>query len=63
MKLSVTQYAKIRKITRQGVLKQISKGRALPFVISYEKIGETWILNTTYSNQQISHIKKYFRNN
>jgi len=51
MKLSVTQYAKARGITRQAVLKQIAHGRLLPNVISYEKIGETWLLHTTYKNQ------------
>lgn len=51
MKLSVTQYAKIRGITRQAVLKQIANGRSLPNVTNYEKIGETWLLYTTYKDQ------------
>jgi hypothetical protein len=53
MKLSVTQYARARGITRQGVLKQIKHGRSLPFVSEYEKIGETYFLHTLYSNQHI----------
>jgi hypothetical protein len=50
MKLSVTQYARIRGITRQAVLKQIKHGRALPNVSHYEKIGETYLLHSTYSS-------------
>lgn len=44
MQLSVTQYAKKRKITRQAVLKQIKKNKILPYIESYEKVGETYIL-------------------
>jgi hypothetical protein len=53
MKLSVTQYARARGITRQAVLKQIKHGRLLPFVSEYEKIGETYFLHTSYTNQHI----------
>lgn len=53
MKLSVTQYAKARGITRQGVLKQIKHGRSLPNVTKYEKVGETYILHTSYIDQQV----------
>jgi len=53
MKLSVTQYAKIRGISRQAVLKQIKFGRSLPNVTLYEKIGETYLLHTTYNNQSV----------
>lgn len=51
MKLSVTQYAAMRGISRQAVLKQIAHSRSLPNVISYEKIGKTWFLETTYKDQ------------
>lgn len=44
MKISVTQYAKIRGITRQAVLKQIKFNRLLPGITKYEKIGETYVL-------------------
>lgn len=44
MKISVTQYAEIRGITRQAVLKQIKKGKSLPGIIKYEKIGATYVL-------------------
>lgn len=54
MKLSVTQYAQARGITRQAVLKQIKHGRSLPFVSEYEKIGETYFLHTSYTNQHIT---------
>lgn len=54
MKLSVTQYARARGISRQAVLKQIKHGRALPYVSEYEKIGETYFLHTSYSNQHIT---------
>jgi hypothetical protein len=54
MKLSVTQYAQVRKITRQAVLKQIKNNRNLPNVTKYEKIGETYFLYTTYSNNDIT---------
>jgi predicted DNA-binding protein YlxM (UPF0122 family) len=46
-KISVTQYAKSRGISRQAVLKQIKKGKNLPTIIKYEMIGTTYILYTT----------------
>lgn len=51
MKLSVTQYAAIRKITRQAVLKQIKKGKNLPYIVNYEKIGKTYLLYSTYNEK------------
>ena len=41
--LSVTEYAEIRGISRQAVLKRIGKSD-LPGVIKYEKVGSTYIL-------------------
>lgn len=43
-RLSVTEYAELRSIKRQAVLKQIKYGRKLPGIRSYEKVGETWVL-------------------
>lgn len=50
MKLSVTQYAAERGITRQAVLKQIKKGKSLPNVVKWEMIGKTYVLHTTYKS-------------
>lgn len=46
MKLSVTQYAESRGITRQAVLKQIKKGKELPNIAKVEMIGKTYVLYT-----------------
>lgn len=51
MKVSVTQYAKDRNISRQAVLKQIKKGRSLPYISKVEMIGKTYVLYTTGKNQ------------
>jgi predicted DNA-binding protein YlxM (UPF0122 family) len=50
MKLSVTQYAKDRSISRQAVLKQIKKGKQLPNIAFYEMIGKTYVLYTNYKS-------------
>ncbi len=41
---SVTQYAALRKVTRQGVLMAIGRG-ALPDGVSVRKVGATWVVN------------------
>jgi hypothetical protein len=44
-KLSVSQYAKEKGISRQAVLKRLHPNvLPLPNVIKAEKIGSTWIL-------------------
>lgn len=42
--MSITDYAASRGITRAAVLKQIKFERALPGIKSYEKVGNTWVL-------------------
>ena len=42
--VSITEYAKIRGVSRQYVWKLINKGKSLPGVTSYYKVGETYIL-------------------
>lgn len=44
MKISVTEYALLRNITRQAVLKQIKHKRKLPHVKKVSKIGSTYVL-------------------
>ncbi len=44
MKISVTEYAKIRGITRQAVLKQIINGRVMPHIKKVIKVGQTYVL-------------------
>jgi len=51
MKISVTQYAKSRSISRQAVLKQIKKGRSLPNITRVEMIGKTYVLYTSIKDQ------------
>lgn len=46
-KISVTQYAEYRAISRQAVLKQIKKGKELPYITKVEMIGKTYVLYTT----------------
>lgn len=46
-KVSVTQYANYREITRQAVLKQIKKGKELPYITKVEMIGKTYVLYTS----------------
>jgi hypothetical protein len=42
-KVSVTDYAKYREISRQAVLKRLHPViKEMPFVVSAEKIGNTW---------------------
>lgn len=44
-KMSVTQYAKLRGISRQAVLKRLHPiYKPMVYVVSVEKIGETWVL-------------------
>jgi len=42
--LSITEYADLRGITRQAVLKAIYKGHNLKGVINYKKIGNAYAL-------------------
>ena len=42
--VSITEYAKIRGVSRQYIWKLINKGKSLPGVQSYYKVGETYIL-------------------
>ena len=47
--VSVTEYAAIRDISRQAVLKRLHPiVKPMPLVVKAEKIGETWVL---YINQ------------
>jgi len=41
---SVSEYAKSRGVSRQYILKLISKGRSLDGVIEYFKAGATYVL-------------------
>jgi len=50
--ISVTQYANDRGITRQAVLKQIKKGKALPNITRVEKVGETYVLTVFPTSKQ-----------
>lgn len=41
---SVTQYARSRGVSRQYILKLISKGKSLDGVLEYFKAGATYVL-------------------
>lgn len=43
-KLSVTEYANLRNVSRQTVLKTLKDGRTLEGVVKSEKIGNTYVL-------------------
>jgi hypothetical protein len=45
MKLSVTEYALLRGISRQAVLKQIKHKRKLPLIKKVSKIGNNYVLD------------------
>lgn len=53
-RVSITEYAEGRGVTRQAILKQIKYGRALPGIKSYEKIGETWMLTVKEIKKPLS---------
>lgn len=56
--LSVTEYAKLLDMTRQGVLSQIKQGR-LPENVSSKRIGNAWILELSeQSTQQEVKLRK-----
>jgi hypothetical protein len=42
---SVTEYATLRGISRQAVLERLKENKILLHVLSYKKIGNTWILD------------------
>lgn len=42
--VSISEYAKIRGVSRQYIWKLINKGKSLPGVESYYKVGETFVL-------------------
>ena len=45
IKLSVTEYATLRKISRQAVIKRLTpETKPMPYVMKVEKIGKTWVL-------------------
>jgi hypothetical protein len=49
-KLSVNEYAALRKISRQAVLKRLTPEiKHLPGVIKVERFGKMWILYTDSS--------------
>jgi len=45
MLISVTDYANIRNISRQSILKQIKFGRKLPNIKKVKRIGNNYILD------------------
>lgn len=53
-KLSVTQYAKKRKITRQGVLDAIANNYKMPGISKVEKVGNTYVLTEEKEKKQLS---------
>jgi hypothetical protein len=42
--ISVTEYAKIRAVSRQYILKCIKEGKQLPGISHYFKAGATYVL-------------------
>lgn len=43
-KITITEYAKIRKVTTQAIRKAISKRHRLPGVAKVELFGKTYVL-------------------
>ena len=55
IELSVTQFANIKGISRQAVIEYLKKGKLYPEIISYKKVGNTYVLHVLKSFYDNKH--------
>lgn len=54
MEMSITQYARLRGISRTGVWNAITRGHAMPGVISARLVGRTYVLDVDKKKLKIN---------